>query len=149
MGSSLLKAMCIGFFWIMVIHNLSISSSPIDNNNFTELQFGLLDPWCFSWLLFTYACYIQKRKNKIYISRILHSLWMLSTSEFYNITFVPQINYNQNFSIDNERNGIAIWKFIPDFETLTKLSVKRNLSLLQSDIHWNPLHQNDSYLDTD
>ena len=29
-----------------------------------------------------------------------------------------------------------------------KLSVKRNLSLLQSDIHWNPLHQNDSYLDT-
>ena len=30
-----------------------------------------------------------------------------------------------------------------------KLSVKRNLSLLQSDIHWNPLHQNDSYLDTD
>ena len=29
------------------------------------------------------------------------------------------------------------------------LSVKRNLSLLQSDIHWNPLHQNDSYLDTD
>ena len=30
-----------------------------------------------------------------------------------------------------------------------KLSVKRNLSLFQSDIHWNPLHQNDSYLDTD
>ena len=30
-----------------------------------------------------------------------------------------------------------------------KLSVKRNLSLLQSDIHWNPKHQNDSYLDTD
>ena len=29
------------------------------------------------------------------------------------------------------------------------LSVKRNLSLLQSDIHRNPLHQNDSYLDTD
>ena len=29
-----------------------------------------------------------------------------------------------------------------------KLSVKINLSLLQSDIHWNPLHQNDSYLDT-
>ena len=29
------------------------------------------------------------------------------------------------------------------------LSVKRNLSLLQSDIHWIPLHQNDSYLDTD
>ena len=31
-----------------------------------------------------------------------------------------------------------------------KLSVKRNLSHLQSDIHWNPqLHQNYSYLDTD
>ena len=29
------------------------------------------------------------------------------------------------------------------------LSIKRNLSLLQSDIHRNPLHQNDSYLDTD
>ena len=29
------------------------------------------------------------------------------------------------------------------------LSAKRNLSLLQSDIHWNQLHQNDSYLDTD
>ena len=29
------------------------------------------------------------------------------------------------------------------------LSIKRNLSLLQTDIHWNPLHQNDSYLDTD
>ena len=29
-----------------------------------------------------------------------------------------------------------------------KLSVKRNLSLLHSDIHWNPLHQNDSDLDT-
>ena len=29
-----------------------------------------------------------------------------------------------------------------------KLSVKRNLSLLQSNIHWNPLHQNESYLDT-
>ena len=28
----------------------------------------------------------------------------------------------------------------------SKLSVKRNLSLLQSDIQWNPLHQNDSYL---
>ena len=31
----------------------------------------------------------------------------------------------------------------------SKLSVKRNLLLLQSDIHWNPLHQNYSYLDTD
>ena len=31
----------------------------------------------------------------------------------------------------------------------TTLSVKRNLSLLQSDIHWNPVHQNDSYWDTD
>ena len=29
-----------------------------------------------------------------------------------------------------------------------KLSVKRNLSLVQSYIHWNSLHQNDSYLDT-
>ena len=29
-----------------------------------------------------------------------------------------------------------------------KLSIKRNLSLLHSDIYWNPLHQNDSYLDT-
>ena len=29
------------------------------------------------------------------------------------------------------------------------LSVKRHLSLLQSDIHWNPLRQNESYLDTD
>ena len=28
----------------------------------------------------------------------------------------------------------------------TILSVKRNLSLLQSDIHWNPLHQNDSWI---
>ena len=30
-----------------------------------------------------------------------------------------------------------------------KLSVKRNLPLLQSDIPCNPLHQIDSYLDTD
>ena len=26
---------------------------------------------------------------------------------------------------------------------------QKNFSLLQSDIHWNPLRQNDSYLDTD
>ena len=31
----------------------------------------------------------------------------------------------------------------------SKLSIKRNLSLLQSDSHWNPLHQTDSYLETD
>ena len=36
-----------------------------------------------------------------------------------------------------------------DFPELSTLSVNRNLSLLQSDIHWNPLHQNFSYLDTD
>ena len=54
-GSSLLKAVCIGFFWKMVIYNLSVSPSPIDNNNFTELQWticlvfsilGVLVPYC-------------------------------------------------------------------------------------------------------
>ena len=44
----------------------------------------------------------------------------------------------------------GIW-IIYSLRNWNKLSVKRNLSLLQSDIHWNLLHQiqNDSYLDTD
>ena len=33
--------------------------------------------------------------------------------------------------------------------TITTLSVRRNLSLLQSDTHYNPKHQNEFYLDTD
>ena len=39
--SSLLKSVCIGFFLKMVIHNLSVSFSPIHNNNFTESQLEL------------------------------------------------------------------------------------------------------------
>ena len=59
------KSCVIGFFWEMVIHNLSVSSSPIHHNNFywvvVNHLFGLLDPWCFSWLLFT--CYTGWPKN--------------------------------------------------------------------------------------
>ena len=30
----------------------------------SEPLISLLDPWCFGWLLFTIACYIQKEKKK-------------------------------------------------------------------------------------
>ena len=63
-GSSLLKAVCIGFFWKLVNHNLSVSSSPIYNNNFTELQWTICLAFWILGVLVGYcshnACYIQK-----------------------------------------------------------------------------------------
>ena len=47
----------------MVIHDLSVSSSHIDNTILTVAVnhlFGLLDPWCFSGLMFTCKLYTKK-----------------------------------------------------------------------------------------
>ena len=74
-GSSLLKAVCIGFFWKLVNHNLSVSSSPIYNNNFTELQWTICLAFWILGVLVGYcshnACYIQKItywRTKLYLN---------------------------------------------------------------------------------
>ena len=55
--SSILKAVCIGFFWTMVNSYTWVSHLPHWLQEFHWVAvnhlFGLLDPWCFSWLLFT------------------------------------------------------------------------------------------------
>ena len=64
-GSSLLKAMCMGFFWKTVIHNLSVSSSPIDNNNFTELQWTICLAFWILGVLVGYCSHMQVQWNLV------------------------------------------------------------------------------------
>ena len=75
-GSSLLKALCTRFFGKMVIHNLSVSSSPIDDNNFTELQWTIcLAFWIIGVLLLAGYCsyaYILYRKVPGFTIIIFH-----------------------------------------------------------------------------
>ena len=87
--------------------------------------------------------------NNLYVSWYLTCLKRSNPknqmNEFYQLDGIVQIIKDQsrltlcNLNIACLRNSVIN----------SKVSVKRNLSFLQSDIHWNPLHQNDSYLDTD
>ena len=69
--------------------------------------------------------------------------------------YVNKITSAAFLSIDNRRKVLTRWTDHDVAENgtllvyITTLSVKRNLSLLQSVTHWNPMHQSDSYLDTD
>ena len=74
--------------------------------------------------------------------------WELMFVLLYTHAYVPwvqlQLVCTYEWFIWLRRSGSMVYGPQP----YPTLSVKRNLSLLQSEIHWNPLHQNDSYLDT-